>query len=104
MVDTLARRCIRDTHGNAVYLIGNPLVQLSTTAGIVLGLAFVVFAWSGMVYRTGNDDKNDGLERVGRLFGSLYIVLGGWMLHYLPFALVARDCFLTYDSFDILSD
>ncbi len=97
LANTLARRFIRDTLGHAVYLIGNPLVQLSTTAGIVLGLAFVAFAWTGLVCRTGND-------RVGQLLGSLYIVLGGWMLHYLPFAFVARDCFLTYDAFDILSD
>jgi dolichyl-phosphate-mannose--protein O-mannosyl transferase len=76
-----------------VYLIGNPLVQLSTTAGIIFGLAFVAFAWSGLVDRS--DGRNHGFERVGRLLGSLYIVLGGWMLHYLPFAFVARDCFLT---------
>ena len=28
--------------------------------------------------------------------GALYLTLGGWALHYLPFAFVARDCFLTY--------
>ena len=76
-----------------MYLIGNPLVQLSTTVGIVFGLALVAFAWSGLVRRSGG--RNGGFERVGELLGSLYIVLGGWMLHYLPFALVARDCFLT---------
>ena len=71
--------------GTAVYLIGSPVVQLASTVGVLLGLAYIVFAWSGHI----KDEERDAL-------GPLYLAVGGWALHYLPFAFVARDCFLTY--------
>ena len=78
---------------SAVYLVGNPVVGLSATVCVVLAIAYVAFAWAGLT----REPSAGGAAAAGeRRLPSVCLGLGGYLLHYLPFAFVARDCFLTY--------
>jgi dolichyl-phosphate-mannose--protein O-mannosyl transferase len=68
-----------------VLLAGNPAVWLPATAGVLFAAAFLLLNDAGWVVPAGSAAA-----------GPLRLALGAWALHYLPFALVARDCFQTY--------
>ncbi|KAF2149913.1 glycosyltransferase family 39 protein [Myriangium duriaei CBS 260.36] len=73
-----------------IYLIGNPLIWLSSTAAIglyVLFKGFAVLRWQ----RSCNDYENINFKRFDYEVGSTVL---GWAFHYFPFFLMQRQLFL----------
>jgi len=73
-----------------IYLIGNPLIWLSSTAAIglyVLFKALAVLRWQ----RNYNDYQNVQFKRFDYELG---ITVLGWAFHYFPFFLMQRQLFL----------
>ncbi|BFZ64618.1 Dolichyl-phosphate-mannose--protein mannosyltransferase 1 [Saitoella coloradoensis] len=73
-----------------VYLIGNPLVWYSTTAAILLYIAFkglITLRWQ----RGYTDYQYEAVRHYDWSVGTNVL---GWALHYLPFFLMARQLFL----------
>ncbi|KAG8625090.1 hypothetical protein KVT40_006841 [Elsinoe batatas] len=73
-----------------IYLIGNPLIWLSSTAAIVLYVAFkglAVLRWQ----RSCDDYSNVNFKRFDYEIGQTVL---GWAFHYFPFYLMQRQLFL----------
>ena len=73
-----------------IYLIGNPLIWLSSTAAIALYIAFKglsVIRWQ----RGCNDYSNVAFKRFDYEIGTSVL---GWAFHYFPFFLMQRQLFL----------
>ncbi|TKX20139.1 dolichyl-phosphate-mannose--protein mannosyltransferase [Elsinoe australis] len=73
-----------------IYLIGNPLIWLSSTAAIGLYIAFkglAVLRWQ----RSCNDYSNVTFKRFDYEIGQMVL---GWAFHYFPFYLMQRQLFL----------
>lgn len=73
-----------------IYLIGNPLIWLSSTAAIGLYVAFkglAVLRWQ----RSCNDYSNINFKRFDYEIGTNVL---GWAFHYFPFFLMQRQLFL----------
>ncbi|OAG29586.1 dolichyl-phosphate-mannose-protein mannosyltransferase [Nematocida displodere] len=68
-------------------MVGNPLTWYLATANII-AVPFVFFALS--LFRP-EPSKNAYISQRG---GQLYIVAGGWLIHYLPFFLLSRILYL----------
>ncbi|EQK98761.1 glycosyltransferase family 39 [Ophiocordyceps sinensis CO18] len=73
-----------------IYLIGNPIVWLSSTLAIVVWVLFkgiAVLRWQ----RSYNDYSSNTFKRFDYEIGT-YVL--GWALHYFPFYLMQRQLFL----------
>jgi len=73
-----------------IYLIGNPLIWLSTTAAIAIYIAFkglAIIRWQ----RSCNDYSHMQFKRFDYELGMSVL---GWAFHYFPFFLMQRQLFL----------
>nr|OQO32634.1 hypothetical protein B0A51_00012 [Rachicladosporium sp. CCFEE 5018] len=73
-----------------IYLIGNPLIWLASTAAVALYIAFkglAVLRWQ----RNCNDYSNTTFRRFDYEIG---VSVLGWAFHYFPFFLMQRQLFL----------
>ncbi|CAG7921829.1 unnamed protein product [Penicillium olsonii] len=80
------RMCSWDDSVVKYYLLGNPLVYWGSSAGLIgFGLLFL---WHLLRWQRGYKDlSNDDIDHIH--YSGLYPVIG-WVLHYLPFIIMAR--------------
>jgi dolichyl-phosphate-mannose-protein mannosyltransferase len=77
-------------HHRQIYLIGNPIIWLASTAAVVVWIAFKALAvvrWQ----RSFDDYSNTLFKRFDYEVGTAVL---GWALHYFPFYLMQRQLFL----------
>ncbi|KAJ5955718.1 hypothetical protein N7501_009997 [Penicillium viridicatum] len=80
------RMCSWDDSVVKYYLLGNPLVYWGSTAA--LGGFGLLFLWYLLRWQRGyNDLSNEEISHIH--YSGLYPVIG-WVLHYLPFIIMAR--------------
>ncbi|KAF3028738.1 Protein O-mannosyltransferase 2 [Penicillium rubens] len=80
------RMCSWDDSVVKYYLLGNPLVYWGSTAA--LGGFGLLFLWYLLRWQRGyNDLSNEDIRHIH--YSGLYPVIG-WVLHYLPFIIMAR--------------
>ncbi|CAI7648912.1 unnamed protein product [Penicillium glandicola] len=80
------RMCSWDDSVIKYYLLGNPLVYWGSTAA--LGGFGLLFLWYLLRWQRGyNDLSNEEISHIH--YSGLYPVIG-WVLHYLPFIIMAR--------------
>ncbi|CAI7611274.1 unnamed protein product [Penicillium viridicatum] len=80
------RMCSWDDSVVKYYLLGNPLVYWGSTAA--LGGFGLLFLWYLLRWQRGyNDLSNEEINHIH--YSGLYPVIG-WVLHYLPFIIMAR--------------
>ncbi|CAG8146230.1 unnamed protein product [Penicillium nalgiovense] len=80
------RMCSWDDSVVKYYLLGNPLVYWGSTAA--LGGFGLLFLWYLLRWQRGYNDLSD--EEINHIhYSGLYPVVG-WVLHYLPFIIMAR--------------
>ncbi|EKV12568.1 Protein O-mannosyl transferase [Penicillium digitatum PHI26] len=80
------RMCSWDDGVVKYYLLGNPLVYWGSTAA--LGGFGLLFLWHLLRWQRGyNDLSNEEISHIH--YSGLYPVIG-WVLHYLPFIIMAR--------------
>ncbi|OQD97914.1 hypothetical protein PENVUL_c076G04891 [Penicillium vulpinum] len=80
------RMCSWDDNVVKYYLLGNPLVYWGSTAA--LGGFGLLFLWYLLRWQRGyNDLSNEEINHIH--YSGLYPVIG-WVLHYLPFIIMAR--------------
>ncbi|CAG8907346.1 unnamed protein product [Penicillium egyptiacum] len=80
------RMCSWDDSVVKYYLLGNPLVYWGSTAA--LGGFGLLFLWYLLRWQRGYNDLSD--EEISHIhYSGLYPVIG-WVLHYLPFIIMAR--------------
>jgi dolichyl-phosphate-mannose-protein mannosyltransferase len=80
------RMCSWDDSVVKYYLLGNPLVYWGSTAA--LGGFGLLFLWYLLRWQRGyNDLSNEEIRHIH--YSGLYPVIG-WVLHYLPFIIMAR--------------
>ncbi|KAJ9484498.1 hypothetical protein VN97_g8877 [Penicillium thymicola] len=80
------RMCSWDDSVVKYYLLGNPLVYWGST--VALGGFGLLFLWYLLRWQRGYNDLNN--EEISHIhYSGLYPVIG-WVLHYLPFIIMAR--------------
>ncbi|KAJ5317291.1 hypothetical protein PENANT_c034G02926 [Penicillium antarcticum] len=80
------RMCSWDDNVVKYYLLGNPFVYWASTAG--LGGFGLLFLWYVLRWQRGFKDLSD--EDIRHIhYSGLYPAIG-WVLHYLPFIIMAR--------------
>lgn len=80
------RMCSWDDRVVKYYLLGNPLVYWGSTAS--LGIFSLLIAWYLIRWQRGYNELTEAdLDHIH--FSGLYPIIG-WVLHYLPFVLMAR--------------
>ncbi|KAF9244067.1 CAZyme family GT39 [Penicillium roqueforti] len=80
------RMCSWDDSVVKYYLLGNPLVYWGSTAA--LGGFGLLFIWYLLRWQRGyNDLSNEEISHIH--YSGIYPVIG-WVLHYLPFIIMAR--------------
>ncbi|OGE57398.1 hypothetical protein PENARI_c002G08511 [Penicillium arizonense] len=80
------RMCSWDDNVVKYYLLGNPFVYWASTAG--LGGFGLLFLWHILRWQRGFKDLSD--EDIRHIhYSGLYPAIG-WVLHYLPFIIMAR--------------
>jgi dolichyl-phosphate-mannose-protein mannosyltransferase len=80
------RMCSWDDNIVKYFLLGNPLVYWGSTAS--LGLFGVLFVWYSLRWQRGYKELNQ--SDIDYIHYSGLYPLVGWVLHYLPFVIMAR--------------
>jgi dolichyl-phosphate-mannose-protein mannosyltransferase len=80
------RMCSWDDKVTKYFLLGNPLVYWGSTAS--LGVIGLIVAWYLVRWQRGyNDLTQKDMDHI--LYAGIYPTVG-WVLHYLPFVIMAR--------------
>ncbi|RMZ87301.1 hypothetical protein DV736_g5470, partial [Chaetothyriales sp. CBS 134916] len=86
ILDVGLRMCSWEDHITKYFLLGNPIVYWASTAS--LGLTLAIVAWYLVRWQRGYTELNradiNHIKQAG-----IYPVIG-WVLHYLPFIIMAR--------------
>ena len=80
------RMCSWDDKVVKYFLLGNPFIYWASTAG--LGLFGLLVAWYVVRWQRGYREL--GVAEVDQIHYSGIYPIAGWVLHYLPFVIMAR--------------